>query len=69
MNAIKETPYECTYASTEGTRTATYMAWDSREAAELFAHELHAEGIAGRGTIQVRPHGDGGFGTADYPLR
>ena len=43
MNAIKEALYECTYASAEGLRTAHFMAWDSREAVEMFAHELQAD--------------------------
>lgn len=68
MNALKETPYECTYASTEETRTASYMAWDPREAVELFAHELHAEGVAEHGIIQVRAHGDRTVRSAAYPL-
>ena len=70
MNAIKEALYECTYASAEGLRTAHFMAWDSREAVEMFAHELEAEGVAERGIIQVRARGDRQVQVrnADYPL-
>ena len=70
MNAIKEALYECTYASAEGLRTAHFMAWDSREAVEMFAHELEAEGVAERGIIQVRARGDRPVQVpnADYPL-
>jgi hypothetical protein len=70
MNAIKEALYECTYASAQGLRTAHFMAWDSREAVEMFAHELQAEGVAERGIIQVRARGDRQVQVrnADYPL-
>lgn len=57
MNTTREAVYECIYASATQRRTAHVRAWDVREAVDLFAHELRAEGVAERGKIRVRARG------------
>jgi hypothetical protein len=58
MHTTREGVYECTYASAGKHRTAHVRAWDAREAGELFADELRADGIAEPGSISVRARSD-----------
>lgn len=69
MIAIRETVFECTYASAAVRKTAHVRAWDAREAVELFAHELRADGVAERGSITVRARSDRKPRTSVYSVR
>lgn len=67
MSPSREAVFECTYASPRGQRIAHVRAWDAGEAADLFAHELAADGITDPGSISVRRRGDRRPRTAAYP--
>lgn len=64
----REAVFECTYASEARQCTAYVCAWDAREAVELFAGELRADGVADRGEISARARGDSKPATSAYPL-
>ena len=51
---IRETIYVCTCRSAEGERTARVLAWDEREAAELFVRELEHDGATSLADVRVR---------------
>jgi hypothetical protein len=57
MSTSREGVYECTFASGGRQRTAHVRAWDAREATELFADELRADGVEEPGSISVRVRG------------
>jgi hypothetical protein len=66
---LREAVFECTYASEDRLRTAHVFAWDAREAVELFAQELRADGVAERGSITVRARSASSPRTSPYPIR
>lgn len=57
MSGMRESVFECTYASAALLRTAHVRAWDAQEAVELFAHELLDDGVEEDGEISVRVPG------------
>lgn len=68
MNANREAVFECKYASVAEQRTAHVRAWNLREAIELFAAELHGDGVEERGLITARPLGATDVSQTAYPL-
>jgi hypothetical protein len=54
---IRETVFVCSCRSGEAFRVAHVLAWDDREAADLFALEMDEEGLEEASDIMVRAAG------------
>jgi hypothetical protein len=50
---VRESVFVCSARSGDIVRTAHVLAWDEREAAELFATELEEEDVSGATDIRV----------------
>jgi hypothetical protein len=62
---LRESVYFCSYDSGEGEHSAHVLAWDDREAAELFASEIREDvGDVRPSDIRVEPV-DGGNAESD----
>ncbi len=55
MHDIRETFFECRFASASRRRVAHVRAWDASEAAQLFELELRADGVDEEGEVVVSP--------------
>jgi hypothetical protein len=54
MSISREKIYRCTLVTRGRKLTGHVLAWDEREAAQLFREQLALTGISARGTILVK---------------
>ncbi len=55
MHDVRETFFECQFASATHRRIAHVRAWDAKEAVQLFELELRADGVDEEGEVVVAP--------------
>ena len=67
MPDVRESSFECRFDSASRRRVAHVRAWDAKEAGQLFAIELRADGVEEEGEVVVTPvHGDRGSRTRTH---
>ncbi len=67
MHDIRERSFQCQFESAARRRVAHVRAWDAKEAVQLFAIELRADGVEEEGDVVVTPvHGDRGARTRTH---
>jgi hypothetical protein len=55
MHDIRESAFQCQFESAARRRIAHILAWDAKEAQQLFEAELRADGVDEPGEIRVSP--------------